>query len=112
MPVGRRALTGTGDRDVYRLTDLGVLLDGDDRRAVERRKRLGGNAVRRHAALAETLVAAAHGFHRHTGPFGDADACNAGRGGGAVVQSTKALQRSEPPDLVTSVRHLKGVDIE
>ena len=112
VPVGRRALTGPGDRDLDRLADLGVLVDGDDRRAVERRKRLGGNPVGGHPALAEPLVAAAHGLDRHAGAFGHVDVRAAGGRGGAVVQAAQPLQRGEPPDLVTSVRHLEGVDIE
>ena len=91
MPVGRRTLAGAGDHDLDRLADLGVLVDGDDRRAVERRERLGGNPVGRHPALAEPLVAAAHGLHRHAGPFGHVDVRAAGRGGGAVVQAAQSL---------------------
>ena len=51
MPVGHRALTGAGDRDLYRLGDLRVARDGDQRRGVERRKCLRGNTVGGHAAL-------------------------------------------------------------
>ena len=57
---------------------LGVLVDCDDRRGVERRKRLSGNPVGGHPALAESLVAAAHLLDRHTGAFGDLDTGAAG----------------------------------
>ena len=38
-------------------------------------------------ALAESLVATTHGFHRHAGLFAHVDARAAGRGSGAVVQA-------------------------
>ena len=89
-----------------------VARHGDHGRATERRKRLGGNAVGGDAALAESLVAAAHGLHRHAGSLGDLDARVARRGGGAVVQAAQPLQRGEPPQLVTAAGHLEGVDVE
>ena len=112
MPVGRRAFAGAGDRDLDRIADLGVLADRDDGRAVERRKRLRGNPVGGHPAVSEALVAAAHGLDRHAGPFSHIDAGGAGRVRRAVVQAAEAFQRGEPPDLVTPMRHLEGVDIE
>ena len=45
--------------------------DGDDRRVVERRERLRGNAVGGHTALTEPLVAAAHRFHGDAGLLRD-----------------------------------------
>jgi hypothetical protein len=112
MAVRRRPLAGPGDHDVDRLPDLDVLADGDDRGAVERRKRLGRNPVGGHPALAEPFVAAAHGFHRHTWALTHVDARLAGRGSRAVMQAAQPPQRSEAPELVAAVRHLEGVDIE
>ena len=112
MPVGHRALPRSGDGDVDLVRGLGVLVDCDDRRGVERRKRLSGNPVGGHPALPESLVAAAHLLDRHTGAFGDLDTGAAGGWGGAVVQAAQSTQRGEPPELVTAVRHLEGVDVE
>jgi hypothetical protein len=112
VAVGRGPLAGTGYRDVDRIGDLGVLGDGHDRRAVERRKRLGGNPVGGHTALTEPLVATAHVLDGDPGAFGDLDAGGAGRGRRAVVQAAQPAQRGEPPDLVAAVRHLEGVDVE
>ena len=54
------AFAGAGDLDLDRLLGCGAFIDGDDRRFVERRERLRGNAVGGCAAFAEPLVASSH----------------------------------------------------
>ncbi len=68
MPIGHRAFAGPGDGDVHRLSGLRVSPDGDQRRRVERRKCLGRNTIGGNTALAQPLVAAAHGLHLHARP--------------------------------------------
>ena len=67
---------------------------------------------RRDTALAEPLVAAAHGLDRDTGRSLTSICAAAGGRRGTVVQAAQPLQRGEPPDLVAAVRHLEGVDVE
>ncbi|CKR55198.1 Uncharacterised protein [Mycobacterium tuberculosis] len=112
VPIGHRALPRPGHGDAYRLDDLGVALDGDQSRGVERRKRLGGNAVGGYAALAQSWIAAAHGLGVYARPLADRDRGATGGPRGAVVQATQPPQRGEPPDLVAAVRNLERVHVK
>ena len=89
VSVGHGARTGSFDRDLYRLGDLRVAGDGDDRRGVERRKGLCGNPVGGYAALPESLVAATHRLHLHTGLLADRDLRGSGGVRRTVVQAVQ-----------------------
>ena len=113
MSVSRRALTGAGDRDLDRLPNLGVLADGDDRRAVERRERLGGNPVG--WAPRPGRAARRRGARFPPSRRGvRSRRCVRCRWHGAEpsCRPRSRRKRGEPPDLVAAVRHLEGVDIE
>src|SRR6201999_2970593 len=89
VAVRYRARTGPFDRDLYRLGELRVAGDGDDRRGVERRKGLCGNPVSGDTALSESLVAATRGFHLHTGLLTDRDLRGSGGVRRTVVQAVQ-----------------------
>ena len=77
--------------------------DGDDRGLLERRERLGGNAIGGNAGFPEAPVATADGLDAHTGPLSDGDRRVSGRRRRPVVQAAQPLQRvnrhssSRPP---------------
>ena len=112
VSVGRFALARPGDRDLDWLLARHVLRDGDDRGVVERGECLRGNAISRHTGLAETVVSALHCFDGDARTLRNLDGGAAGCLRGPVMQAAQPLERCEPPDLVTPVRHLEGVDIE
>ena len=95
-----------------RLGDLGVAPDGDQRRGVERRKRLGRNTVGGtppwpSRSSPRRTVSTVHAGRSLTVIFGAAGgSCR------AVVQAAQPLERGEPPDLVAAVRNLEGVHVE
>ena len=112
MPVGRRALTGPGDRDLDRLAERASLSTVtivallNDENAWAATRSAGTPPWPSRSSPRRTVSTVTPG--RSVTSMSRA----AGGRGGAVVQAAQPAQRGEPPDLVTAVRHLEGVDIE
>ena len=112
MTVGRLSGTRTGHGDLDRSLCARTAANRDDRRPLERREGLSGNAIRRYPALAEAGVTADRSLDRHSGLLGDGDGRLSACLGRTVVQAAQPAQRGETPEFVAAARHLERVHIE